>query len=352
MRKVVVITTGGTIASTTDGRGVKSAAIPGSALVADIALPVGVGVSVVQVLSTNSYSMTLADLDAVHDAVREALVDQDTCGVVVTHGTDTLEETAMLVDIFHDDPRPVVFTGAQRSADDPNTDGPDNLADAIAVAASSNARGCGVLICFGGVLHAARGTRKIHNSALSAFFDVDNGPFGIVIDRCVRVHSKVSPPSDGPRHPVSIGGTRIDTIAIYPGVDRVALDANVQAGARGIVLQATGYGNANPDIVGAVAEHVRNGIPVVVSSRVAGGPIRGVYGGGGGGADLMSAGAIPAGNLRPSQARILLAALVASGAGVEEIRNAMSAEPTRYVDTPDEVRKSFTNSTAAYSHPK
>ena len=349
MRKVVVITTGGTIASTTNDRGVKTAAVPGRDLLVGIPLPVGVDVSVVQVLSINSYAMTLADMDSVHDAVREALADSDTCGVVVTHGTDTLEETAMLVDIFHEDPRPVVFTGAQRSADDPNSDGPDNLADAIAVAASSNARGCGVLVSFGGVLHAARGTRKIHNSALSAFFDVDNGPFGIVIDGCVRVHSKISPPLDGPSQPVAIGDVRVDTIAIYPGVDRVALDANVLAGARGIVLQATGYGNANPGIVAAVAEHVRNGITVVLSSRVAGGPIRGVYGGGGGGADLIHAGAIPAGNLRPSQARILLAVLVATGADAEAIRNAMTSERIRFMDAADEVRDSFFTPNPTYT---
>jgi L-asparaginase len=349
MRKVVVITTGGTIASTTNDRGVKVAAVPGRDLMSGIPLPVGVDVSVLPVLSINSYVMTLADMDSVHDAVREALADNDTCGLVVTHGTDTMEETAMLVDIFHDDPRPVVFTGAQRSADDPNSDGPDNLADAIAVAASSNARGCGVLVSFGGVLHGARGTRKIHNSALSAFFDVDNGPFGIVIDGCVRVHSKISPPSSGPSQPVAIGDVRVDTIAIYPGVDRVAFDANVLAGARGIVLQATGYGNANPEIVAAVAEHVRNGIAVVLSSRVAGGPIRGVYGGGGGGADLVDAGAIPAGHLRPSQARILLAALIATGADAAAIRNAMTAERIRYVDAADEVRGPFFTSNPTYT---
>lgn len=349
MRKVVVICTGGTIASTTDQQGVKVAAVLGRDLVAGTPLPAGIAVSVIQVLSVNSYAMTLADMDTVHNAVRAALADSSTCGVVVTHGTDTLEETAMLVDIFHNDPRPVVFTGAQRSADDPNSDGPDNLADAIAVAASSNARGCGVLVCFGGVLHAARGTRKIHNSALSAFYDVDNGPFGIIIDRCTRVHSKLSSSPSGHRQPVAIGGVRVDTIAIYPGVDRVAFDANVEAGARGIVLQATGYGNANADIVAAVKEHVHNGIAVVLTSRVAGGPIRGVYGGGGGGADLISAGAIPSGFLRPSQARILLAALLAADADADAgtIRNAMTSERTRYVDAPDEVRESFINSNAS-----
>ncbi|MGH3644805.1 MAG: asparaginase [Mycobacterium sp.] len=336
MRTVVVITTGGTIASTADNDGVKVATVPGDELVTSAMTPDGVAVRVVDVSSLNSYAMTFDDMDRVHSAVRAALDDSSTCGVVVSHGTDTLEETAMLVDLFHHDPRPVVFTGAQRSCDDAEGDGPRNLRDAIAVAASSTPRNLGVLVCFAGVLHAARGTRKVHNTALEAFFDVDNGPIGIVVDGCVRVHGKLARAETGLVSPVAIAGIRVDTVALYPGADSVAIDALVAAGSRGLVLQATGYGNANRDIAAAVGTHTAGGIPIVLSSRVSAGPIRAVYGGGGGGVDLTAAGAIPAGFLRPSQARILLAAQLAAGADRTQIVRAFHGRAERYTDRADD----------------
>lgn len=334
MRTVVVVTTGGTIASTADERGIKAATTAGADLLAASPPPAGVEARVVEAMTVNSYAMTFADMDRVNDEVGAALADPMTCGVVVTHGTDTMEETAMLVDCFHDDPRPVVFTGAQRSFDDPAGDGPRNLGDAVAVAASMDSRALGVLVVFDGVVHAARGTRKVHNSATAAFSDLDHGPVGTVADGCLRLHTDFRRARPVLGTPVALSGVRVDTVAIYPGVDRTALDAYVRAGAHGIVLQATGYGNANADITDAVAGHVHAGIPVLLSSRVSAGPIRAVYGGGGGAADLVAAGAIPTGLLRPSQARVLLAALLAAGADSTAISQAFAAESQHYTDVP------------------
>ncbi|WP_280415678.1 asparaginase [Nocardia carnea] len=341
MRTVVVITTGGTIASTADERGVKAATTSGAALLAVSPSHAGVETRVVEAMTVNSYAMTFADMDRVNAEVGAALADPTTCGIVVTHGTDTMEETAMLVDCFHADPRPVVFTGAQRSFDDPAGDGPRNLGDAVAVAASMDARGLGVLVAFDGIVHAARGTRKVHNSATAAFSDLDHGPVGTVVDGTVRVHTKLRRARTALSTPVSLSGLRVDIVAIYPGADRTAIDAHVRAGAHGIVLQATGYGNANADVADAVADHVRAGIPVLLSSRVSAGPIRPVYGGGGGAADLVAAGAVPTGLLRPSQARVLLAALLAAGADSTAIARAFAAEPERYTDVRTEAAASL-----------
>ncbi len=312
MSTVVLVTTGGTIASTSDRDGAKRAAAGGADLLGGLTPPAGVDVEVVDLLRLNSAAMTFADLDAVRAAVIDALADPGVAGVVVTHGTDTLEETALLVDLSHADPRPVVFTGAQRSFDQPDTDGPRNLRDALTVAAASGARGRGALVVFDGSILAVRGTRKVHNASDAAFDDPDRGALGTVSDGVARI--AVSTLRDAPLPPVPISGTRVDTVALYPGVDRVALDAVAAAGAEGIVLEAPGTGNTHPVIVSAVREHVAAGLVVVVSTRVHGGEVRPVYGGGGGGVDLGRAGAIPAGPLRPSQARILLAALLAARA--------------------------------------
>ena len=338
MRNVVVITTGGTIASTSDASGAKVSSVSGLQLVAGQPLPAGVAVQVVEVTNLNSYEITFAEMDLVQLAVTTALDDPATCGVVVTHGTDTLEETAMLVDLFHTDDRPVVFTGAQVSHDDYGADGPGNLAQAIAVAATPDARRLGVLVCFAGVLHAARGTRKAHNSDAAAFLDVDHGPVGLVMDDGrTRIHTRLRRAATGLDVPVPVAGTRVDIIALYPGADATAVTAHLEQGARGLVLQATGFGNANASIVTAVAACTARAVPVVLSTRVAGGEVSPVYGGGGGGVDLVAAGAVPSGSLRPSQARVLLAALVAAGRDRRHIVRAFAARPQRFRAAGDQI---------------
>jgi L-asparaginase len=112
----------------------------------------------------------------------------------------------------------------------------------------------------------------------------------------------------------AVGQTRVDIVALYPGCDRTFIEAGVAAGARGLVLDAMGSGNANPDILAAVADCTANGIGIVVTSRVADGVVEPIYGGAGGGRDLIGAGAIVSPWLRAAQARIMVAALLAAGA--------------------------------------
>ncbi len=311
--RTVVLTTGGTIASRDDGTGA-TAVSPG-------ALDVPVGTHAV--LAVDSSALTPADLDTIRRAVRSVL-DGGAGAVVLTHGTDTLEETALALDVVHDDPRPVVLTGAVRAADHPVPDGPGNLRDALAVAASPTARGLGVLVVLGGVVHAARGTVKGHTEALCCFRDPHRGPVGMVTtDGMTLLRRPVRP---APLAAADLAGVRVDVVALHPGADATALDALVAAGARGLVLEATGSGNTHPVVVAAAARHVAAGIAVVVTSRVPGGPVRAAYGGGGGGADLVAAGAVLAPWLRAGQARVQLAALLAAGARPEQVRDVFRQE--------------------------
>jgi L-asparaginase len=204
-----------------------------------------------------------------------------------------------------------VFTGAQRPADAPDTDGPRNLADAIAVAADPAARDCGVLLTFDGAVFAARGVGKSHTAAPAAFSAPDSGPLGHVREGVVSLAARPVrvPPLD--LAALDLAGIRVDVVTYYPGADAVVLDAVHAAGARGVVLAGTGAGNANCEVRAAVERLTRAGVVVALSTRVAAGPVAGIYGNGGGGIDLLAAGAVPTGVLRPSQARILLAALLA-----------------------------------------
>jgi L-asparaginase len=318
---VTVLATGGTIASRS-GAGAGATATDGGAdLVARLDLPAGVDVRVRDVFRVGGFRMTL---DLVHElarAVAAELRDDDVAGVVVTHGTDTTEETAFFLDLFHGDPRPVVVTGAQRAADAPDSDGPRNLGDAVTAAAAPATRGLGVLIGFGGQLFPARGTRKSHTLAADTFTNPSGGPLGWVHGGDVGV---VTQPRRGPAllleafDPASV---RVDVVACYPDADATALMACADAGAGGIVLEATGAGNANPAICAAVPELTAAGVVVVTSTRVAAGPVAAIYGDGGG-VDLLAAGAVPSGLLRPSQARMLLAALLGIHRAPARVREA------------------------------
>ncbi|MCD2193615.1 asparaginase [Actinomycetospora endophytica] len=314
-----MITTGGTAASRARPGGGVGVAVAGAALLAEVRAPQGWRVEVIEAMSVNSYALSLADLDRLHETVRAVLARPEVGGVVVVHGTDTLEETAMLVALSHDDPRPVVFTGAQRPHDHPEADGPGNLQDAVTAAAAPGLRGRGVVVCFAGRLDHAIGGRKVHTSALEAFADPDHAPLGFVDGDNVQVRGRPGSCRERSVLPAApIAGLRVGVIPVYPGADRSGLDAEIAAGARGLVLEATGCGNANPDIVAAVAEARAAGIAVLVSTRVPAGATRAVYDRGGG-ADLVRAGAVMAGDLRPGQARILLLVLLAHQAELNDV---------------------------------
>ena len=243
--------------------------------------------------------------------VNEHAARDDVAGVVVTHGTDTMEESVYLVDRVLAAETAVVFTGAQRAADERDTDGPRNLRDAIRVAVSPAARGRGALVCFAGEIHGAREARKVHTSALDAFASPGYGPLGHVDGE--RVVFRQRPER---RAPLSISGgalPRVDLIRVYAGADARFLRASVESGSRAIVLEGTGRGNANEQVLEGVRAATEAGVPVVVTSRCVAGRVQPVYGRGGG-KDLAEAGALFAGDLAGPKVRVLLQLALAAEA--------------------------------------
>ena len=182
-------------------------------------------------------------------------------GVVVTHGTDTLEETAALLALTHDGVTPVVVTGAQRPFDDPAPDGPTNLAAALAWAARGRP---GVTVVFDGRVLPAIGARKVHTSALTAFAAPGRGPLASVDGGVVREHA-TAPPTGLADPPERL--PRVDVVAQYVGADAHAIDAAAAAGAEGVVIAAFGAGNATPPVVAAAEALIARGVPVAVASR-------------------------------------------------------------------------------------
>ncbi|WP_370409495.1 asparaginase [Streptomyces fradiae] len=313
-RRIVVISTGGTIASRWTGSGYAADA-SGDDVVATAAVPDNIDVEVLDLFNVNSSRMTTDRQLALLHAVHKILADPGVDGIVVTHGTDTLEESAFFLDLHHADARPVVFTGAQRPFGTGDGDGPGNLYDALQVAAT--VRGLGVLVVFDGLVHAARGTVKTKTLDSDPFADPSGRRVGRLGFGQVDVEREPERPAALPLPAPATAAPRVDIVMHHSDGDAVLFDASVAAGARGIVLVGTGAGNATPEIAEAVARAVDQGVHVVLSTRVSSGTVAEVYTGGGA-VDLAAAGAVLAGTLRPGQARIaLLAALLADTAGPE-----------------------------------
>lgn len=309
---VSLIGTGGTIASRQVGNAVLAeVGIHDLLATADLAaIPSQVEIDAFDLGTSPSFALSLDEIAKVALSVFEAL-EAGADAVVVTHGTDSMEETVFLLDLLHTGDQALAITGAQRPHDHPERDGPSNLAAALQVATSAEARGQGALLVFDQQAWPASGVRKVHTTELQAF-DAPSGPRLQVGTSSVRAIGAARRGGiAGALETVRDRGlVPVDVVAAVPGGDGAALAAVVARGSRGIVLQALGIGNVAPADTEQVAVAVQSGIPVLVTSRVSHGGVRPVYGGGGG-VDLQGAGAVFAGSQTTWQARILLSLALA-----------------------------------------
>ena len=255
--------------------------------------------------------MTVERMWAVRNRVREHLARPEVHGVVVTHGTDALEESAYIVARSLPADKPVVFTGAMRPASDLGWDGPSNLLNAVRVAVSPVSHGKGTLVCLAERIHSALEVTKTHTESRDAFESPGLGALGevdegLVLYRRALLGTPAPIMPDAPAEPVDIVGA-------WPGADSRLIDASRESGALAVVVAAMGRGNVPPLFFAGVQRWVESGRPVVVASRALGGRVGPTYGYPGGGRRLLEAGAIFAYGRRPGQARIDL--LLALGAG-------------------------------------
>lgn len=294
---VHVIATGGTISSHWDGAEWRN--LDGAALVAELGdLPV-------QVRVTDAASGPSANLSVDHMVriarVVQAALEEGADGVVVVHGTDTIDLTAFTTQLLlgTDGVRaPVVFTGSMRPHSHPQPDGPGNLRDAIAVAASAAARGCDVLVCMDGQLHGARLVGKVNAASVDAFDSYPHGPVGSVTGGAVEVWGgrEALPAAPELRGPVAM-------VAVYPGIEPAAVAAAL-GGVAGAVVQGFGDLNLPNRVWPAITDAAGRGVAVLVASG-AYTPNRGD--------DLRAFGAAGAAGLPPQKARLALMAGLACG---------------------------------------
>ncbi len=317
---ITMLTLGGTIAMAGNNGAVPR--MDGNDLLAGRA-DNDIAVQVRDLNAVPSSGLSVADIFHAVDVADNA-VRQGATGVVITQGTDSLEETAFLIDAVWPHDEPIVVTGAMRHSSLPGADGPANLDAAIRVAASPAARGRGVLVVFNDEIHAARFVRKTHTTSVATFAAPDLGPVGHVVEHHPRFAADVPRPEPLTGVvPTDVARTRIALYTCTMDDDRTLLDA-MAGSSDGVVVAAFGGGHVPADLVAPLAE-VAASMPVVLTSRTGSGRVlTGTYGSPGSERDLVEHGLAHGGRLHPLKARVLLRLLVAGGAGSEEIADAFT----------------------------
>lgn len=262
-------------------------------------------------------SLTLDDIVALGKEI-ERRIDAGARGVVVTQGTDTIEETAFALDLLVDRSAPVVVTGAMRNPTLPGADGPANLLAAVQVAASSEARGLGTLVVFNDEIHAARYVKKSHTMSLATFRSPLAGPLGWIVEGRTNIAVRVRPQAHI-ECPQAADDQAVALLTVSLGEDGRLLPLLKQADYAGLVIEAFGGGHV-PAIMVDKLEELAASMPVILASRTGSGPmLRQTYGFPGSETDLLAKGLISAGILDGPKARILLSLLLRSGMSRESI---------------------------------
>ena len=305
---VAVLSTGGTIASRQDP--VKGGYVP--ALSADdlIAAIPAIGtvakIQTEQIANISSSDMTPQVWLQLSTRINELLSRTGIAGAVVTHGTNTLEETAYFLDLTISSSKPVVLVGAQRPASDRDADGPRNLLDAIRVATSSEAAGKGVMVVMNGQINAARDVTKTNTSQVETFRSLEFGALGVVDVEAVRFYR-----SPLRRQTLTTDSRtalrRVEIVTAYAGADGRSIRSLIRDGdVDGIVVTGLGPGGVPGAMFDAIQEARAKGVPVVVGTRVPTGRIFPLSATKGSALSLKAIGCVLADNLSPQKARILL----------------------------------------------
>jgi L-asparaginase len=305
---VVVLATGGTIASRQNlTQGMSLPSLSGDQLVDAVpALKKIARVRSEQIANVGSRDMTPAIWLKVAARANELLAQPDVTGVVVTHGTDTLEETAYFLDLTIRGEKPLVMVASQRPASDSDSDGPRNLLDAVRVAVSPEAVGKGVLVVLNGQINAARDVTKTHTSQVETFRSLEFGELGIADAETVRFYRS---PLRRQTISVTAGTTlgRVEIVYNYAGADGRLIRALIrEEGLAGLVVAGLGLGNVTAGVAEAIAEARAKGVPVVIGTRVLSGRVFSLGDGKSSAIGLKKIGCVLADNLNPQKARVLL----------------------------------------------
>ncbi|RKP52822.1 asparaginase [Trinickia fusca] len=312
--RIAVLATGGTIAGSAADAAQTAGYQAGVVGVDRLLAAVPALANIARIHAEQIASIDSKDLDAtlwttLAHRIDALCLQDDIDGVVVTHGTDTLEETAYLLHLVLKTAKPVVLTAAMRPSSALSADGPLNLLNAVTVAASTGAHGQGVLVAFNNRIHCARDVVKTSTYAVDAFQSPEIGALGWVQDGRVDLQrSAVRPHTTATPFAVASTWPAVEIVTSYAGASRLTVDALIAARVAGIVVAGTGNGSIHASMQAALAEAVSAGIQVVRASRVGSGHVMH-----NGAAPDDRLGFVSAGALNPYKARVLTMLALTAG---------------------------------------
>ena len=329
MKKIAIIFNGGTISMKVDPK--LKAAVP--SLTGEEIMSMVTGIeSFAEIESYNFSSLpsphvTPEIMFELSKYIKSFTDREDIDGVVVTHGTDSLEETAFFLDLTLSTDKPIIVTGSMRSSSELGYDGPSNLAASICTAISEESRGRGVLVCINGQLNCASEVTKANSMVLDAFRTPNFGPIGIVDNNRVLFYR-----NSNNKEVLSIENleTKVSLIKCAAGMDSRFIDFSLSEGDKGIVIEAMGRGNIPPLMVDGVQRALEKNIPVVIVSRCFEGRVFDSYGYHGGGKELRKMGVIFGDTLPGQKARIKLMVALSKYNNIKDIKKFFEKE--RYLE--------------------
>ncbi len=307
LKKILVLHTGGTIAMQENEHGAVQPNLINPLYSTIESLSTIASVIVDDYLNLPSPHMTPSLMVDLAKRLKERVKEDQLDGIVVTHGTDTLEETAYLLDLILDWDTPVIITGAMRSSNELGADGPHNLIASVRVAASDEARGKGVLVVLNDEIHTAKNVTKTHSSNIATFQSPQYGPIGIVTKRGVFFHHTLTKRDC---HPVTQMTKKVALLKTFAGMDETIIEAVANTHIDGLVIEAFGQGNVPPTIMPALKSLIARNIPVVLVSRCFNGVVQDTYAYEGGGRTLKEIGVIFTNGLNGQKARLKLMAVL------------------------------------------
>ncbi|MFY0543028.1 asparaginase [Brevibacillus sp. H7] len=303
MKNVLVLNTGGTIAMSVDAsEGVKPLDDQAVSKITPF-LERYANITMVNYLNLPSPHVTPHTMNQIRLAIQQELEKNHYDGVVITHGTDTLEETAYFLDLTLPLHVPVVVTGAMRSSNELGADGPVNLISSVRTAIDPQSRNKGVLVVFNDEIHAARHVTKTHTSNVATFQSPQYGPIGTISKKSVNYHHA---PLDREYYPIQHANANVPLIKAVAGMDPNWLRFLLEQSIDGLVVEAFGLGNLPPAVLPILRQLLDKGTPIVIVSRCYNGQVQDVYDYEGGGKQLKNMGMIFSNGLNGQKARLKL----------------------------------------------
>lgn len=261
--------------------------------------------------------------------IKQLIAEKKYDGVIVTHGTDTLEETAYFLDLTINTEIPIVMIGSMKNSSEPDWDGPRNLIDAIHICLNDNSKNLGVLVCLNGEINAASEVTKIYSDSVESFKSLDFGSLGFVQNGRV-IYNRL--PHFLEKIETDVIDDNVDMLTVYAGMNEKFFRFSADSGASGIVVEALGVGNVPPPAFEGIKYAVQKGIPVVLTSRCPAGETDYIYSYPGAGKHLHDLGVIFADYINGQKARIKLIIVLGKTKDINEIRRYFEGPRIKFKD--------------------